>query len=731
MNQIFKLTLIAVLVLLFVAAAWQAKSILISKESKHIRSGTEREFSSFPKQTTSNHFYSEFDATENESEYTLLVTQNHVRNQWIVTINGKKLGKLETHEGKLISHYVIPSKTLKDGTNAITIKSKNNKYSDDIFLGTIEIVPSTFDELTQTSRVKVTVTENKKQSIPVRLTITDKETGALVPLGIINSSKYAYRTGVLYTADGKAEFRMPPGNYKITASRGFEYSIDSAEFKIKNAEQKSIDLNIIREVPTPGLVAADTHVHTRTYSGHGDCRVEERVVTIAGEGIELAVATDHNHHADYEPFAKEAATREYFTPVVGNEYTTKIGHVNIFPVDPTNKPANPNVKDWSEIMSEIRKQGTVKATILNHPLNIHNEFQPFGKEHLHPTSGEQLDGWPIEFDGIEVVVSAALQSDYDQLYHNWFSLLNRGIRVSPLGSSDSHDVDRYILGQGRTYVRCDDSDPSSIDVEAAAKSIREGRVYVSMGLLAELIVNEKFLPGDTIQPTGELEVTAKIRGPSWVKADRIRLFQSGLLVKDEELKTDTQSRSQSDPSLIAIRKWTLPTPRHDTYLVLQASGPGIDEPFWRTPLPYQKSSPHFEPRLIGSTGAIWIDADRDGKVQSAYDYATAIEKSNKNDFAACLDQLGNHTSPVSIQFASIWQAKHKNLYSDRNNELLGKERLAHELLTKQLGKAKPHVREAIASYIHYLQIANAARIKAGLPEYERQTVPNSNSQFDR
>ena len=57
----------------------------------------------------------------------------------------------------------------------------------------------------------------------------------------------------------------------------------------------TVPLAIRREVATPGLVACDTHVHTLTNSGHGDATIAERVVTLAGEGIELPIATDHNY----------------------------------------------------------------------------------------------------------------------------------------------------------------------------------------------------------------------------------------------------------------------------------------------------------------------------------------------------------------------------------------------------------------------------------------------------
>ena len=59
---------------------------------------------------------------------------------------------------------------------------------------------------------------------------------------------------------------------------------------LAEGDEKHLDLSIRREVSTAGLVACDTHVHTLTYSGHGDATIDERAVTLAGEGIELPIA---------------------------------------------------------------------------------------------------------------------------------------------------------------------------------------------------------------------------------------------------------------------------------------------------------------------------------------------------------------------------------------------------------------------------------------------------------
>ena len=119
---------------------------------------------------------------------------------------------------------------------------------------------------------------------------------------------------MIYTADGTARFGLPAGEYTLYAGRGFEYGIDSVRVSLKPGDTARKELTIRREVPTPGYVACDTHVHTLTHSGHGDATDVERAITLAGEGIELPIATDHNMQVDYHAAAVKAGRAEVLHP---------------------------------------------------------------------------------------------------------------------------------------------------------------------------------------------------------------------------------------------------------------------------------------------------------------------------------------------------------------------------------------------------------------------------------
>src|SRR5437588_4960970 len=121
-----------------------------------------------------------------------------------------------------------------------------------------------------------------------------------------------------------------------------------------------------------------------------------------------------------------------------------------------------------------------------------------------------------------------LQTEAMLPFRGCFALLIRALDLAPVGAGDSHDVSRYIVGQARTYIRADDRDPGNIDVAKAAASFRAGHVLVSLGLLAEIMVNDKYGPGDLAPAPGEVNVSVRVLGPGWVTADHVALYANGI-----------------------------------------------------------------------------------------------------------------------------------------------------------------------------------------------------------
>jgi hypothetical protein len=129
-----------------------------------------------------------------------------------------------------------------------------------------------------------------------------------------------------------------------------------------------------------------------------------------------------------------------------------------------------------------------------------------------------------------------------------------------------------------------------------------------MGLLTEIKVNGRYGPGDLVPPGRSLRVSIQVRGPSWTSVDRVTLYANGLPAKEARVSGGNRGGLKWQGT------WNLRSPDYDLYLVAIATGPGVTQPFWRIPKPYQPASPDWRPYVIGSTGAVWIDADGDGKL---------------------------------------------------------------------------------------------------------------------
>ncbi|MEZ6059365.1 MAG: hypothetical protein R3C19_03280 [Planctomycetaceae bacterium] len=408
----------------------------------------------FPETPDGQRLQIPFDSAANETEWTLSLRQQDVKQDWSVRLNDTEVGKLHRDENDMTVCFAVSAGTLRAGKNELVIAAPGNGHStpDDIRVGEIALTPRPVSEVLSAGTIDVTVLDaDSGKPLPARITIVT-ESGALQSVAAPADPQLAVRPGIVFTATGTAKFGVPAGAYTVYAGRGFEYSLATFAVTVREGETLPKTLTIRREVPTDGYVACDTHVHSLTHSGHGDATVQERMVTIAAEGIELPIATDHNVQIDHDPLAREIGVRQYFTPVIGNEVTTPVGHFNIFPVSAEAGVPDHRLTDWEAIFCEIDRETSAPVIVLNHARDLHSGVRPFGPKRFNSVVAESLDGWPAGFNAMEVINSGATQTDVMQLFHDWMSLLNRGASVTPIGASDSHDVGRHFVGQGRTYA---------------------------------------------------------------------------------------------------------------------------------------------------------------------------------------------------------------------------------------------------------------------------------------
>lgn len=648
------------LVLMLATTSVAADAVVVEPRLIHLRNDPVREWSSFPLAAEAGFLEARFTAVANTAECVLRLRQQDVKQAWRVQLNGKPLGELVRDEADLVVYLPIKPGMLVAGENVLRIESsaRGPQSADDIRVGEIRLDMRPAREALAEATLEIEVVDAQtNRPLPARITIADAH-GSRHTTAAVSSDKLAVRPGVIYTADGSARFGVPAGKYTIYAGRGFEYSLAQVETTLAAGQTATHRLAIRREVDTTGYVVCDTHIHTLTHSGHGDATLAERMITLAGEGIELPIATDHNVHIDYEAEALRLNVRQHFTPVIGNEVTTAVGHFNVFPVQPGSPVPDHKLKEWAGIFDAIFATPSVKVAILNHARDLHSGVRPFGPALFNAAVGENIAGWPMRFNAMEVINSGATQTDPLRLARDWMALLNRGYEVTPVGSSDSHDVARYIVGQGRTYIRCEDGDVSKLNVETAVNNFLKGQVMVSYGLMARLALDCL-----SIRQEGEtINVLVVVDGPAWVNATRVQLYANGELIREQPIRPIPGAQSVAGRKY--LEEWTIPRPKHDLHLVVIAIGKGIDGPYWATAKPYQPTSPDWEPYTLGISRAVWYDGDNDGRHWPARQYAQRAIAAAAGDPAKLVMALAKYDAAVAAQAAHLYRAGGGSLTAD-------------------------------------------------------------------
>ena len=175
--------------------------------------------------------------------------------------------------------------------------------------------------------------------IPARLTFVDSigKNRDLFPNPDADPTKLALRKHAVYTLEGHGSITVPVGSWDVMASHGIEWSIDTTHLEIVEGSEHEWTARLVHEVDTTDWISGDFHLHTLTYSGHGDSNMNERIISIVGEGVEFAVATDHNYNTDYQPIIDQLGAHEHLTAVVGNGVSTRYGPMNCSPKFVLNK----------------------------------------------------------------------------------------------------------------------------------------------------------------------------------------------------------------------------------------------------------------------------------------------------------------------------------------------------------------------------------------------------------
>lgn len=457
--------------------------------------------------------------------------------------------------------------------------------------------------LSQQSRVDFTVTDKKTgRPLPAKLTFRGLGTTADPDFGP------PYQTpasNVAFTHTGSGTVVVPPGLYEVTASRGLEYTIDQGRVAVLPGQKATRTASLERVVDTAGYIAGDFHLHAEN-SPDSNISLRDKVIDLVAEGIEFAVASDHNYLTDYSKAIRELQLEGVLKSTVGNEVTVSGKfHFNAFPLllqpeKPGQGAVRVTGKTPKQLFDEVRQNSGDEIVQINHPragsIGYFDTFQ------LDPVTGRSADpNYSDAFDAIEVFNGKRV-ADAERVLQDWFNLLNLGYTYTATGNSDSHQIVGEEAGYPRNFVWLGKDDPAEVREEEVVKAVRRHRIVVSNGPFIEFSAGPSYPMGSTVPGNkGPVTFDIKVQSAPWVDVSEVTLIGNGEVI--ERFLVDARATVKKFQRSVTVR------PTRDTWYVVIVRG--------NRPLdPVIPGDAGREVTPLAFTNPLWIDADGDGRFQA-------------------------------------------------------------------------------------------------------------------
>ncbi|MBK8412583.1 MAG: CehA/McbA family metallohydrolase [Sandaracinaceae bacterium] len=402
-------------------------------------------------------------------------------------------------------------------------------------------------------------------------------------------------------------YTLPPGDYRVTVSRGYEYELHTEEVQVTAGATAVVTADLEHVVDTAGQLCGDFHIHTNR-SFDAEDEAEGMVRAAAAEGLEIPLRSDHEWVADFEPIIAAMGLGDFLFGVVSLEMTTfDYGHFGVFPLAIDEDAHNDGAVDWvgrspQEVFDDIHGrvvEGAAPLVVANHPRAVPGLLGFFTSAAFDSATGQpgMPQFWSDDFDLIEVFNDSSFDEN-SQLVTDWFGFLNRGRRIFAVGSSDTHQVYDIPLGYPRTCARLGTDDTATLrgmgpaplrDAMAGGHSVINGGVHLSA------LHASGARPGEVVTnaATGEL-VRVVVQAPQWVDVDSLRVYVNGVLV--ETIPLDNTTADPLNPVSRFDADVSVPTNDMAAWVVFVAAGDTDLTPVHPGRMPFGVTNPiFFEP----------------------------------------------------------------------------------------------------------------------------------------
>lgn len=383
-----------------------------------------------------------------------------------------------------------------------------------------------------------------------------------------------------WARDGEVTLAMEPGTYQVVVHRGQRFERQVVESPPLTAgETTELSVSLPAAFNHEGWMLGDPHVHAAP-SPDGYVGMADRLLTMAGTGVQVHFGTDHDGVADYRPLLEPLGLSGVLASVVATEVSPVLrGHTNAYPLEPKEGSSGGAwlwyldlVPDTSTHYANIRQHFGEDAFIqVNHPVGTGlADYADWVEGYIG-----KPDFWTEDFTLMEVNNGGSWSGSYPF----FADLVNRGQRVVPVGVSDAHGPVSGGLGLNGTWFGVGTDEVAQYSDDLLRDAIRAGRTVVSRGVF----LTQSIDPGSTVEGRARtLDVEA--HSATWAPVDRLVLHRNGEAI---ETVDGVEASFTLDPE-------------EDAWFVVMAEGDTTLSPTYGSTTPWAMSAP------------IYLDVDGDG-----------------------------------------------------------------------------------------------------------------------
>ena len=468
--------------------------------------------------------------------------------------------------------------------------------------------------------------------------------------------------------DGTANIPLPQGDYRVTVSRGMEWSVwpsnahrsGGEAISLVNGETTTLTAEIAHVVDSVGILSGDFHIHSLT-STDSAVSLQNRVLDYLSEGVDVMVSTDHDYISDYRPAIEALGAGHLITSLIGSEITTSdTGHINAFPLQQDLDHPRGGALDWgngpadsllpSEIFDWVNGFPGEQVIQINHPdgtgtigalevdvLRGFSTADPTNKR-LPDLGTNPLTGdtrlWAENFTAMELMNDHST-NNFWTIAHWWLTMVGRGFHPTMTAVTDTHKRWANVGGVPRTlvFVGDDHDDPMSFQRDVFARAINDGKAIGTNGptfrIHLENTQGARAGLGQTldVQADGKVKGVVEVEMPEWIEVDSLDIYfnREDVIVPPGEENTeeiapntsvDIDLDPQTDLEVVATgavehKRWKkqvsfeLEGMTEDAYIIVMVRGRKQGSRNMRPVVPENI-------RPLAFSNPIFVDADGDG-----------------------------------------------------------------------------------------------------------------------